>query len=153
MSTLSSGYSQSASLLAHNQITASQFIRRACTPPDTSKSPPTAYCFSQLKQGTYLIWLNFAFSNMIISRYTAREWKGSRAFLLSSLFSLLRELKTLSSHDWSRVLPDALGVRLNIGGYACNLGQHSYAHFPMPDMAGSHIAGSPLYICLHLCRL
>ena len=22
-----------------------------------SKSPPTAYCFSQLKQGTYLIWL------------------------------------------------------------------------------------------------
>ena len=63
------------------------------------------------------------------------------------------ELKTLSSHDWSRVLPDALGVRLNIGGYACNLGQRSYAHFPMPDMAGSHIAGSPLYICLHLCRL
>ena len=30
----------------------------ACTPPDTSKSPPTAYCFLQLKQGTYLIWLN-----------------------------------------------------------------------------------------------
>ena len=27
------------------------------TPPDTSKSPPTAYCFSQLKQGTYLIRL------------------------------------------------------------------------------------------------
>ena len=63
------------------------------------------------------------------------------------------ELKTLSSHDWSRVLPDALGVRLNIGGYACNLGQRSYAHFSMPDMAGSHIAGSPLYICLHLCCL
>ena len=57
-----------------------------------------------------------------------------------------RELKTLSSHDWSRVFPDALGVRLNIGGYACNLGQRSYAHFSMPDMAGSHIAGSPLYI-------
>ena len=46
------------------------------------------------------------------------------------------------------MLPDALGVRLNIGGYACNLGQRSYAHFSMPDMAGSHIAGSPLYICL-----
>ena len=29
----------------------------ACTPPDTSKSPPTAYCSSQLKQGTYLIRL------------------------------------------------------------------------------------------------
>ncbi len=27
--------------------------------PDTSKSPPTAYCFSQLKQGTYLIRLNY----------------------------------------------------------------------------------------------
>ena len=39
----------------------------------------------------------------------------------------------------------------NIGGYACNLGQRSYAHFPMPDMAGSHITGSPLYICLYLC--
>ena len=24
------------------------------------------------------------------------------------------------------MLPDALGVRLNIGGYACNLGLHSY---------------------------
>ena len=29
----------------------------ACTPPDTSKSPPTAYCSSQLKQVTYLIRL------------------------------------------------------------------------------------------------
>ena len=29
----------------------------ACTTPDTSKSPPTAYCFSQWKQGTYLIRL------------------------------------------------------------------------------------------------
>ena len=27
----------------------------ACTPPDTSKSTPTAYCFLQLKQSTYLI--------------------------------------------------------------------------------------------------
>ena len=26
--------------------------------------------------------------------------------------------------------PDALGVRLNIGGYACNLGLHSYVLFP-----------------------
>ena len=51
----SSGYSQSASLLAHNQIAATQLIRRSLPPPDTSKSP--AYCFSQLKQGTYLIWL------------------------------------------------------------------------------------------------
>ena len=65
-------------------------------------------------------------------------------------FSLRCELKTLSSHDWSRVLPDALGVRLNIGGYACNLGAQLCA-FPMPDMAGSHIPGSPLYICLYLC--
>ena len=30
----------------------------ANTPPDTSKSPPTAYCFSQPPQGTYLIRLN-----------------------------------------------------------------------------------------------
>ena len=44
------------------------------------------------------------------------------------------------------VLPDALGVRLNIGGYACNLDAQLCA-FPMPDMAGSHITGSPLYIC------
>ena len=28
------------------------------------------------------------------------------------------------------MLPDALGVRLNIGGYACNLGLHSYVLFP-----------------------
>jgi hypothetical protein len=24
--------------------------------------------------------------------------------------------------------------------------------FPMPDTAGFHITGSPLYICLRLCR-
>ena len=34
----------------------------ACTPPDTSKSPPAAYCFSQLKQGTYLIRLKWMLS-------------------------------------------------------------------------------------------
>ena len=45
------------------------------------------------------------------------------------------------------MLPDALGVRLNIGGYACNLDAQLCA-FPMPDMAGSHITGSPLYIFL-----
>ena len=33
-------------------------IIQLITPPDTGKSPPTAYRFSQLKQGTYLIWLN-----------------------------------------------------------------------------------------------
>ena len=31
----------------------------ACTTPDTSKSQPSAYCFTQLKQGTCLIRLNF----------------------------------------------------------------------------------------------
>ena len=61
----SSGYSQSASLLAHNQIAATQLIRRGLPPPDTSKSP--AYCFSQLKQGTYLIWLK---SERNVSRET-----------------------------------------------------------------------------------
>ena len=48
---VSSGYSQSASLLAHNQITASQFIRRGLYPFLIQASPPTAYCSSQLKQG------------------------------------------------------------------------------------------------------
>ena len=43
------------SLLAHNQIAATQLIRRGLPPPDTRKSP--AYCFLQLKQGTSLIWL------------------------------------------------------------------------------------------------
>ena len=32
-------------------------IIQLITPPDTGKSPPTAYRFSQLKQGTYLIRL------------------------------------------------------------------------------------------------
>jgi hypothetical protein len=33
---------------------------------------------------------------------------------------------------WEKLaeIPDALGVRLNIGGYACNLGLHSYVLFP-----------------------
>ena len=61
------------------------------------------------------------------------------------------ELEKLDGEDARRILPDALGVRLNIGGYACNLGLRRYALFPMPDMAGPHITGSPLYICLHLC--
>ena len=33
---------------------------------DTSKSPPTAYCFSQLKQGTYLIRLNMVFTLLFL---------------------------------------------------------------------------------------
>ena len=70
--------------------------------------------------------------------------------LVALILWILCELKTLSSHDWSHVLPDALGVRLNIGRYACNLGAQLRA-FSMPDTAGSHITGSPLYICLHLC--
>ena len=44
-------------------ITAPQFIRRGLSPPDTIKSPPIAYCSSQLKQGTYLIRLKIAFIN------------------------------------------------------------------------------------------
>ena len=44
-------------------ITASQFIRRGLSPPDTIKSPPTAYWSSQLKQGAYLIRLKIAFIN------------------------------------------------------------------------------------------
>ena len=40
-----SGYSQSASLLAHNQIAATQLIRRGLPPPDTSKSPPLLIAF------------------------------------------------------------------------------------------------------------
>ncbi len=41
----SSGYSQSASLLAHNQIAATQLIRRRLPPPDISKSPPLLIAF------------------------------------------------------------------------------------------------------------
>ena len=41
----SSGYSQSASLLAYNQIAATQLIRRGLPPPDTSKSPPLLIAF------------------------------------------------------------------------------------------------------------
>ena len=43
---MSSGYSQSASLLAHNRITAHNLSEGACAPPDTTKSPHTAYHFS-----------------------------------------------------------------------------------------------------------
>ena len=53
----SSGYSQSASLLAHNRMLLRSLSGVACTTPDTSKSQPTAYCFAQLKQGTCLIRL------------------------------------------------------------------------------------------------
>ena len=54
----SSGYSQSASLLAHNRMLLRSLSGVACTTPDTSKSQPTAYCSAQLKQGTCLIRLN-----------------------------------------------------------------------------------------------
>ena len=50
-------YSQSASLLAHNRMLLRSLSGVACTTPDTSKSQPTAYCFTQLKQGTCLIRL------------------------------------------------------------------------------------------------
>ena len=42
----SRGYSQSASLLAHNQIAATQLIRRGLPPPDTSKSHPCLLLFA-----------------------------------------------------------------------------------------------------------
>ena len=54
----SSGYSQSASLLAHNRMLLCSLSGVACTTPNTSKSP--AYCFAQLKQGTCLIRLTYA---------------------------------------------------------------------------------------------
>ena len=63
----SSGYSQSASLLAHNQIAATQLIRRGLPPLLIQASSTPAYCFSQLKQGTYLIWLK---SERNVSRET-----------------------------------------------------------------------------------
>ena len=62
----SSGYSQSASLLAHNQIAATRLSEGAC-PLLIQASPTPAYCFSQLKQGTYLIWLK---SERNVSRET-----------------------------------------------------------------------------------
>ena len=58
ISSESSGYSQSASLLAHNRMLLRSLSGVACTTPDTSKSQPTAYCSAQLKQGTCLIRLN-----------------------------------------------------------------------------------------------
>ena len=57
----SSGYSQSASLLAHNRMLLRSLSGVACTTPDTSKSQPTAYCFEQLKQATCLIQLKCIF--------------------------------------------------------------------------------------------
>ena len=45
-------------LFAHVQITVRNSSEEVCTPPDTSKAPPTAYCFSQPPQGIYLIRLN-----------------------------------------------------------------------------------------------
>ena len=57
----SSGYSQSASLLAHNRMLLRSLSGVACTTPDTSKPQPTAYCFEQLKQATCLIRLKCIF--------------------------------------------------------------------------------------------
>ena len=45
-------------MICHNRIAASQLIGVARTTSDTSKSQPTAYCFAQLKQETFLIQLN-----------------------------------------------------------------------------------------------
>ena len=50
----------------------------ACTTPDTSKSPPTAYCFSQWKQGTYLIRLK-SFSALYATLYKKRTRQCSVA--------------------------------------------------------------------------
>ena len=50
--------------------------------------------------------------------------------IISSFLTPQYQSKEWTSHDWSHMLPDALGVRLNIGGYACNLGLHNYALFP-----------------------
>ena len=40
-----------------------------------SKSPPTAYCFSQLKQGTYLIWLKNSLECRRWSTDVPEHWK------------------------------------------------------------------------------
>ena len=42
----SSGYSQSASLLAHNQIAATQLIRRGLPPPDQASPHPCLLLFA-----------------------------------------------------------------------------------------------------------
>ena len=94
----SSGYSQSASLLAHNQIAATQLIRRGLPPPDTSKSP--AYCFSQLKQGTYLIWLKKSIS--VWFNYTKMLLKFVSNFIFLLLFILSR-----SNHKRFLLLPSS----------------------------------------------
>ena len=51
----------------------------------------------------------------------------------------------------SRASQPLYAARLNIGGYACNLECVRIRTFSMPDTAGFHIIGSPLYICLYLC--
>ena len=80
----SSGYSQSASLLAHNRMLLRSLSGVACTTPDTSKSQPTAYCFAQLKQGTCLIRLNthdiIAFSHLQCNTIFAEIQKGFETF-------------------------------------------------------------------------
>ena len=65
----SSGYSQSASLLAHNRMLLRSLSGVACTTPDTSKSQPTAYCFAQLKQGTCLIRLKTGVKHNTLANY------------------------------------------------------------------------------------
>ncbi|RGY93738.1 hypothetical protein DXA17_01175, partial [Ruminococcus sp. AM58-7XD] len=49
-------------------------------PSDTSKSPPTAYCSSQLMQGTYLIWLN---SEIVCFEATVKKIKKISKNLLT----------------------------------------------------------------------
>ena len=56
---MSSGYSQSASLRSSTANSCSAVYQEELALLLIQASPPpTAYCFSQLKQGTYLIWLN-----------------------------------------------------------------------------------------------
>ena len=64
------GYFRPASLLAHNRITASQFIRRSLHSSWYKQVPPISYCFSQPTQGTHLIRLN---SNSRMPRHSCCE--------------------------------------------------------------------------------
>ena len=54
---MSSGYSQSASLRGSTPNNCSAVYQEELALLLIQASPHTAYCFSQLKQGTYLIWL------------------------------------------------------------------------------------------------
>ena len=63
-------YSRSASLLVHNRITASQFIRRSLHSSWYKQVPLISYCFSQPTQGTHLIRLN---SNSRMPRHSCCE--------------------------------------------------------------------------------